>query len=559
MKRYILILLIVLNTDLYSQRWSFSSSSSSYESAQLPTTGQSVMIGKKTEKTKGKESTTCYINDIEIDCKLLDCWNAEDMKKCKEIEEIIQKISSEINTKESLNSAKESEIKESKDIFIRTQVSKSEIFIGEQISCVSKIYIKEGASVKSSEIIPITYDGFWEDEVIVDTEKRTRKTINGKQYIVITFRHSILTAQKSGILYIPSSEMKLSVSKRGKMIYNHPFFGPQYDTKTISKNIKSNTNKIKVKDLPIPKPKDFYGTVGSRFKINSEINRNELKTSEAINYKLTIRGNGNINMLNSVTKKFPESFEDFDPIIQDRTESGNYNTYGSKIFEYILIPREKGEFLIPKFKFNYFDTKENKYVQIETKEHKVIVGQGAVYQNIDSLYTNPNKFILLKESNFTSIERRKSLYKWYNIISSMISLIIIGMFITQFILSKITRNPISQKMRKATKIAIKRLKNAKKCIKTGDFDRFFEEVEKSLWGYFSHKFNVNLSKLSKDTIESYFLKNNISENNKNEFIQLLNECEFARFSSSNEKNNTMEAVLEKAKNIIIKVETQSKS
>ena len=133
------------------------------------------------------------------------------------------------------------------------------------------------------------------------------------------------------------------------------------------------------------------------------------------------------------------------------------------------------------------------------------------------------------------------------------------MFITQFILSKITRNPISQKMRKATKIAIKRLKYAKKCIKTGDFDRFFEEVEKSLWGYFSHKFNVNLSKLSKDTIESYFLKNNISENNKNEFIQLLNECEFARFSSSNEKNNTMEAVLEKAKNIIIKVETHSKS
>ena len=63
--------------------------------------------------------------------------------------------------------------------------------------------------------------------------KRTRKTINGKQYIVITFRHSILTAQKSGILYIPSSEMKLSISKRGKMIYNHPFFGPQYDLSLI--------------------------------------------------------------------------------------------------------------------------------------------------------------------------------------------------------------------------------------------------------------------------------------------------------------------------------------
>ena len=108
------------------------------------------------------------------------------------------------------------------------------------------------------------------------------------------------------------------------------------------------------------------------------------------------------------------------------------------------------------------------------------------------------------------------------------------------------------------KIAQKRLKNAKKCMKKKDFNGFFEEVEKSLWNYFGFKFKVESSNLSKESIYKYFSIYNLSDEIQNKFIDLLNECEYARFSSINNENMKMEEILDKAKKIIMEVEKSLK-
>ena len=45
---------------------------------------------------------------------------------------------------------------------------------------------------------------------------------------------------------------------------------------------------------------------------------------------------------------------------------------------------------------------------------------------------------------------------------------------------------------------------------------------------------------------------------ESKFITLLDECEFARYAPSSNKNAQMDTILEKAKNIIIEVETALK-
>ena len=93
---------------------------------------------------------------------------------------------------------------------------------------------------------------------------------------------------------------------------------------------------------------------------------------------------------------------------------------------------------------------------------------------------------------------------------------------------------------------------------TKNYDGFFEEIEKSLWGYFASKFKVNSAQLSKETVSQYFDSSEINKTIENKFIELLNECEFARYSPSNNKNAKMDTILEKAKKIIIEVETALK-
>ena len=68
-----------------------------------------------------------------------------------------------------------------KQVFIKLHINKSEVFIGEQISAISKVYIKNGVNIQNYEISPITYDGFWEDEVKINTNKQQREIIDGHQ------------------------------------------------------------------------------------------------------------------------------------------------------------------------------------------------------------------------------------------------------------------------------------------------------------------------------------------------------------------------------------------
>ena len=547
MRNCILILLYFSSIVSFSQI-SFSSSSSNTYYKEIDGKRISFTIIKSNEN--GKENQRCVLNNfIDVDCELVsDCFNKNE---CGEIREILKQEEKE---------QKQHNIKniDKSEVFINLRTNKSEIYVGEQISSISEIYIKNGVNIQNTNIQPISYDGFWEDEVKVNSNKRKRKIIDGLNYTTIKFRHSVLTSQKSGLLIIPPTNMELDIPRRGRLIQNHPFFGPQYETVLSTQNIKTKEKRIRVKELPEPIPKNFYGTVSKKFSIRSEIDRTNLKTSEAISFKVIFRGEGNINMLEPVEINFPNSFEVFDPITTDKTYIGNHNTGGTKIFEYILIPREKGNYTIPNVSFSYFNPQTKEYSTINSKSYDILVEQGKEYTPTDTLNLSYEELSLLQNSSFSKISFRKMLHSYFYTVFWSISCIIILLILTSIILNNRKINPIDQKRRKSTKIAIRRLKNAQMCINNNNFDMFFEEIEKALWGYFADKFNVSQSELSKETIEYYFKRNKIEIDLQNNFIELLNKCEFARYAPDNNKNKQMQNTLNSAKEIIIEVESNLK-
>ena len=138
-----------------------------------------------------------------------------------------------------------------------------------------------------------------------------------------------------------------------------------------------------------------------KFSIRSEIDRTNLKTSEAISCKVIFRGEGNINMLEPFKINFQNSFEVFDPIITDKTYIGNHNTGGTKIFEYILIPREKGNYTIPNVSFSYFNP--------ETKEDVDYIEETLKDEFIDIHGTHDIYFDLMNFGSINWDELRDSL------------------------------------------------------------------------------------------------------------------------------------------------------
>ena len=165
---------------------------------------------------------------------------------------------------------------------------------------------------------------------------------------------------------------------------------------------------------------------------------------------------------------------------------------------------------------------------------------------------------IFTESNLQEIKERVIHPKVFYTLFFLPILLLIFLWIYNRIAGETDKSSSHWKNRKANKIALKRLKTAQICINNNDFDGFFEEIEKSLWGYFADKFKVASADLSKETVSTYFQSSAIKDVIESKFISLLDECEFARYAPASNKNAQMDAVLVKAKNIIIEVETALK-
>lgn len=106
-------------------------------------------------------------------------------------------------------------------------------------------------------------------------------------------------------------------------------------------------------------------------------------------------------------------------------------------------------------------------------------------------------------------------------------------------------------------MAIKRLKLAEKYLKDHNKENFYDEVLKAVWGYFSDKLAIPVAQLSKDNIESELSKQGINDDLVDKFMQILNTCEFARYSQV-ESDAEMDKIYNNAIDAIGKMENRLK-
>jgi len=449
----------------------------------------------------------------------------------------------------------------SENLFIKVETSKRNIVVGEQILVSYKLFTRIDLHNTELSSLP-ALNGFWAKDLKTSSRFK-RDVVDGVAYNVATIKKSVLTAQKSGKLSIDPMELKCSIRIQKKRNNRDPFaniFGGNYQVQ--EELIRSKPITITVTDLPSP-PYNFNGAVGN-MSIKSEVDSTSISANDAITYKITITGTGNIELIKPLVIPFPEDFEVYDPKITDKFFEGGRKR-SVKTFEYLLIPRYKGEYTIPSANLIVYNPKSKKYETKKSTIHKLNIGASKnnedatngtnqhtvkpTQQDINYIFTN---------TNFQEIGERamnKNLF-YFLFFLPIVLLILLWVYIKT--VGKIDTNSKDWKNKKANKIALKRLKTAQNCIKNNDFDGFFEEIEKSLWGYFADKFKIQIAELSKETISIHFNSSAINTEIESQFISLLDECEFARYAPASNKNAQMDAFLEKAKKIIIKVETALK-
>jgi hypothetical protein len=427
------------------------------------------------------------------------------------------------------------------DVFVNLVLDKKEVFLGEHIVATVKIYSK----VDISGINEIKFPGF---EGFLKTDLNTpqltslkRENVNGTIYGTGVVQQFLLYPQISGEMNI--DPVQISVLIQQKTGQSDPFFGDFFSTyTTVPKAVFSKALKVKVNPLPGIKPADFSGIVGTA-SLTASLNKDSVNVNDAVNLKLVISGTGNLKLANAPEMRLPADLEVYDPKVTDDLKNGMNGTSGQKTFEYLLIPRHYGDFTIPPVSYSYFNISAKKYENLKTPELHFYARKGTdqnagitVYGGVskedvkylgkDIRFIKSDPGLLKKSGNMLSSKR-----SFYSTYAFALILFLVILFIRK---EHIRRNAdlTTVRNRKAGKVAGRRLKEAEKCLKDKQTDKFYEEILKAIWGYLSDKLNIPVSELTRNSAVNSLTVTGIQEEEINNLASILDTCEFARFAPS---------------------------
>ena len=452
-----------------------------------------------------------------------------------------------------------------KELFMTATASKTNVYEQEAILLTYKVYTQVNLTALDGDIPDLK--GFHTQEVELPNQKTySLEHYNGRNYNTLVWRQLVLFPQQTGQIEIPSVTFEGTVSQMVASAdpFDAFFNGGNYVK--ITKNIVTPKLTINVKELPAGKPANFSGGVGE-FTLSSSINTQELKTNDAVTIKLIISGTGNMKLINTPEVGFPQDFEIYDPKVDNKFNLTRNGLSGNKVIEYLAIPRHAGTYTIPPIEFSYFDLKSQSYKTLKTDAYTLNVAKGegnsdqvvanftskedlkVLGQDIRYIKTGDTHLTKKDDYFFGSI----SYYLWY--------IIPLGLFIAFLAINRKqameNANVAKVRTKKANKVATKRMKNAGKLLAEKKSEAFYDEVLKALWGYISDKLSMPVSQLSKDNIEEELQKHQVADELIKEFINNLNECEFARYAPGNQ-DEKMDKIYSSAIDVISKMENSIK-
>ena len=452
------------------------------------------------------------------------------------------------------------------DIILTLNLSRTNVVVGEPITATIMLYTRADIAGFESAQFP-DFNGFWSQEQDSPTNiEFSRATYNGQIYNAALLKKYMLIPQQTGALTISPAEIVCLVNVRTAPSGNSIFDGFFDSVTTVRQKVVSKAVKVSVSALPKGAPESFGGGVGE-FTISAKMSKDSLKTHEAASLIVTVSGKGNISLIQAPDVKLPPDMEAYDTKTSDRVDKSGYS--GSKRYEYPFIPRSWGDFVIPPVKYSYYDVKAGKYVTLQTDSIAFNVARGADVPGAGTVISAPSQKdvkSLGTDIRYINVKNSQLSAKGVFFVGSALFWVLTALIVLLAVLCWAAFRKIAArradvagaKNRKATKMAMKRLRLAGTFLRQNLYTAFYEELHKALLGFMSDKLNVPVAELSKERIAEILSEGGVPASLIDSFVGLIDACEFARYSPS-AGNEAMTAHYEAALDVISSVDSNMKT
>ncbi|MFH1715196.1 MAG: BatD family protein [Elusimicrobiota bacterium] len=436
-----------------------------------------------------------------------------------------------------------------KDIFITTSIDKKNIFVDEQLILTFRFFTKVDL-LSAPGYTPPDTSGFWSEDL--PPQKTYLTDYNGARYKVTEIQTALFPTTH-GAHTIGSAYLTCSIQDFGSR--GDDFFANFFSR---GKPVQLTSQPIKVNVMPLPsdnKPKTFNGTVG-RYTMDVSVDNKNVETGDAINYIITIQGEGNIKSITEPVIEENAVFKRYDTITSLDISKAGYKVTGKKIFKVVLVPKVSGRLQLPNVTFTYFDTTARNYKTLSSKKELISVKQknNETTETAKEMFVSDNIKIIGEDIRFiyesTKLRTRPAeLYKksYFWILVIFLPLIYFSLIVFNIYQIKIKSNAVWDRKRKALRCAVKKIKQAEKFIPS-DEKRVVSLLSGALADYFSMKLNLDLSALSIRTITNVLeMRLDFDSGAKADIVNIWEKLDFMRFAPASVNKEEIAGVLKELK------------
>lgn len=469
------------------------------------------------------------------------------------------------------------------DCHLVLDLSKTTAYEGEAVVATLKLYWRNTQMGNPSDVKLPDFEGFTVQEMDNSSAQASLERYNGANYQMYPLAKWLLFPSRSGDLKIPAASLKANVQVVTTRRSGGFFDWPMEYTQNLEVPLSSAPRTIKIKALPSGKPASYMNAVGD-FKVKSELTSNKVKTNDAVIYRITIEGVGNLKYATEPKPEFSTDFEVFDPKVDLNTKATSAGAQGRKVIEYTIIPRNSGTFTIPALDFGYFDVKTSQYRSVQTQAHTLEVEKGANDDATQGTTTvdfsgsnqerirvlgNDIRYLHAIDADQLEPVRIDPVTNTPEPISPLFGsftywIMYLVPFICTVVWVFINRRRIRRladvagtRTRRAGKVADRRLKAANKALQAKDNNAFYEAIHKAILGYVGDKLRIPLSELSQDNISERLQAHAASDQTIQQVKEVLDTCQFARYAPAAD-STAMDELYRKTSQIINHLESELK-
>lgn len=443
-----------------------------------------------------------------------------------------------------------------KNMFVRVEVDKKSVYVGEPVVATYKLYTR--LKSESNMTKNPSFNGFSVLDIQQpnDISYRTEK-YEGREYNVYTIRKVQLYPLLAGNLELGIAEIENNVQfikaeylNRQADIINDMFRDfaqatiPPEGVDIQKVTLQSKPLSVLVTALPdAGKPAGFKGAVGN-FTIETKVEKNNFSTDDDGKLAIIISGEGNLQMINAPEMAWPQGIEGFDSKATDDLFKGTVPVSGRKIFEFPFTVSKPGNYILPAVEFSFFDTRDAKYKTVQSQPINITVTKGTGKPRAVITETNTRAKDNLLTKFFSNRLR---------VVSLIAVLIIIGLIIW------LKRDTKKEKQLADAAQAAAKIKEdeklveevlpaqqnplavAEECLHREDAKLFYTHLNQELKNFLAKKLSLRAEDLNRKNIAEQLDAKGISNETTMELQNLIDEIEWQLYTpfADNEKMKTM--------------------